>query len=49
MLSANGPQTYNDRLATLENGNAVEALGARVLAIDPATEFLAEKLGPMFR
>jgi len=49
MLSANGPDTYNDRLATLQNGSVVEAMGAKVLAIDPATQFIADKLGPLFR
>ena len=49
MLSANGPDTYYDRLATLQNGNAVEAFGARVLAIDPATQFIADKIGPFIR
>jgi hypothetical protein len=49
MLSANGPDTYNDRLATLQNGNLVEVLGARVLAIDPATQMIANKMGTFFR
>jgi len=49
MLSANGPAAYEERLATLESGNAVEAMGARVLSIDPATQFIADKMGPMFR
>ncbi|MEQ6201482.1 hypothetical protein ABMC88_00380 [Sulfitobacter sp. HNIBRBA2951] len=49
MLSANGPDAYSERLATLENGNVVEAMGARVLSVDPATQFIADKIGPMFR
>ncbi|MEQ6248662.1 hypothetical protein ABMC89_07220 [Sulfitobacter sp. HNIBRBA3233] len=49
ILSANGPDAYKDRLSTLEAGNFVEVLGARVLAIDPATEFLANQMGPLFR
>lgn len=49
MLSANGPDTYNDRLATLQSGNAIESMGAKVLAIDPATQFIADQMGPMFR
>ena len=49
MLSANGPDTYQDRLATLQNGTVVEAMGARVLGIDPATQFIADKIGPLFR
>lgn len=49
MLAANGPATYQDRLATLENGSAIEALGARVLAIDPVTQFIADQAGPLLR
>lgn len=49
MLSANGPDNYADRLATLQNGNAVEALGAKALSVDPVTQFLANKMGPVFR
>ncbi len=49
MLSANGPDTYQDRLATLESGTVIEAMGARVLGIDPATQFIADKIGRFFR
>ena len=40
MLIANGPDTYNDRLATM---------GAKVLSIDPATQFIADQVGPYLR
>ncbi|MCX7567564.1 hypothetical protein OS189_14555 [Sulfitobacter sp. F26169L] len=49
MLFANGPDTYQDRLATLQNGNFIEILGARVLAIDPATQFIVDHVGPFLR
>jgi hypothetical protein len=49
MLAANGPETYQERLALLENGTAIEAFGARIMSIDPATQFLADKAGPIFR
>ncbi len=49
MLSANGPETYQDRLALLQNGNAIEAFGARALTVDPATQFIADQMGPLFR
>lgn len=49
MLSANGPATYQERLATLQNGNVVQTVGARFLGIDPATQFIADKMGPLFR
>ena len=48
-LGMNGPATYGDRLASLESGTVVEVLGARVLAIDPVTQFLADKIGPLLR
>ena len=49
MLIANGPDTYNDRLATLQNGTVIEAMGAKVLSIDPATQFIADQVGPYLR
>jgi|GEM_PF-2424607 hypothetical protein len=49
MLSANGPAAYEERLAMLQSGTVVEALGARVLGIDPVTQFLADQAGPLFR
>ncbi|KEJ88220.1 hypothetical protein [Sulfitobacter donghicola] len=49
MLAANGPDTYQDRLATLESGNAAEAFGASVLAIDPVTQYIADQMGPLLR
>lgn len=44
MLYANGPETYNERLATLQNGSIVEQWGAVVLVVDPATQFFADQL-----
>ncbi len=49
MLSVNGPDTYSDRLATLENGTIIEAVGAKLLSVDAATQLLADKLGPLLR
>ena len=49
MLIANGPDTYNDRLATLQNGTVIEAMGAKVLSIDPATQFIADQVAPYLR
>ncbi|MGJ8544498.1 MAG: hypothetical protein ACSHWZ_03565 [Sulfitobacter sp.] len=49
MLAASGPATYEERLATLQNGSQVEALGAAVLAVDPVTQAIAEKMGPLLR
>ncbi len=44
-----GPVTYNERIAKLENGTAIEKVGARALAIDPVTEAVAEKVAPVLR
>ncbi|QUJ75341.1 hypothetical protein KDD17_10075 [Sulfitobacter albidus] len=49
MLSANGPDAYADRLAQLEAGSVIEVAGARVLAVDPVTQFFADQMGPLFR
>ncbi len=49
MLSVNGPDTYGDRLAILENGTIVEAMGAKLLGVDAATQMLADKIGPLLR
>lgn len=43
MLATVGPETYNDRLAKLENGTIIEKAGAFALAVDPLTAILAEK------
>lgn len=49
MLAAVGPVTYNERLAKLDNGTAIEQAGARVLGIDPVTRALADFAGPVIR
>ena len=42
LLVALGPVTYNERLATLENGGPVERIGAAALRIDPLTDAIAD-------
>lgn len=49
MLSANGPVVCEERLAVLQAGTAVEAAGARLLAIDPLTQFISDQTGPLLR
>lgn len=49
MLSANGPGTYQIRLNSLSEGTAVERAGAWVLQVDPVTQALANKIGPVLR
>jgi len=44
MLALLGDETYSDRLATLEAGNAVEEAGAYVMMPDPATTWTARQL-----
>lgn len=48
-LAAVGPVSYNSRVAELRNGLAIEAIGAKVLEIDPITQSLAEFIGPVLR
>jgi len=49
LLAVNGPETYTDRLEMLQNGTFIEAMGAKVLGIDPATQFIADTLAPYLR
>ncbi|KIN60238.1 hypothetical protein Z945_1206 [Sulfitobacter noctilucae] len=48
-LASVGPVTYNERLSELQNGSAVEQVGAKVLAIDPVTSALVEGVSPAIR
>ncbi|WP_083545520.1 hypothetical protein [Sulfitobacter alexandrii] len=49
MVASVGPVTYNERLAKLESGTAIERAGAKVLSIDPVTEKLSAMTGPVLR
>ncbi|WP_255200053.1 hypothetical protein [Sulfitobacter sp. HGT1] len=49
MLSANGPGTYQIRLNALSEGTAIERAGAWILQVDPVTQALANKIGPVLR
>lgn len=44
-----GPQAYSERVSKLENGTQIEAVGAKLMVIDPATVWLSQKIGPMLR
>lgn len=46
MLSSLGEITYNERVAKLDQGGALEQGGAWVMQIDPATAFLAGFIEP---
>lgn len=49
MLASLGELTYNERIAKLGNGTAVEQGGAWVMQIEPMTRFLAGFLEPLTR
>jgi len=49
VLATSGSETYNERLVVLENGTAFEALGAKILSIDPATQFIADQATLLLR
>ena len=48
-LAQFGAQGYNDRIALMQEGTAVEQVGAWVMQADPATEWVANKLRPFLR
>lgn len=48
-LASVGPITYNERIAKLESGTAIEKVGAKALAIDPVTEAVVETVAPVLR
>jgi hypothetical protein len=49
MLASVGPLTYTERLSKLENGSVVEAVGAKLLGIDPLTAVIADYAGSFLR
>ena len=49
VLATIGPTAYDSRLDSLAQGTVIEQAGAWVLQVDPVTQTLARKLGPVFR
>ena len=49
ILASVGPDGYGERVAKLENGTFVERGGAWVMQADPATQVLAQLMGPVLR
>jgi len=49
LIASLGPVTYSDRVLRLQDGTWVEKAGAFVMQIDPASEWVATKIGPIFR
>lgn len=45
ILSSIGATAYMDRLATLQNGDRISQAGEVIMKIDPATRYIADKIG----
>ena len=43
LLTSLGPSTYQTRLTLLENGTMPEQYASRLMAVDPATQWLADQ------
>ena len=48
-LAAVWPDLYGERVAKLDQGTSVEQGGAWIMQVDPATEYFATVIGPIFR
>lgn len=44
-----GPDAYGERVARLQDGTIVEQAGGYVMQIDPVSELVAMKMGPVLR
>lgn len=44
-----GPQAYSERVARLMDGTAIEQAGGVVMQIDPLSQMVSEKIGPILR
>ncbi|KIC10690.1 hypothetical protein RA19_09800 [Leisingera sp. ANG-M1] len=49
LMAALGFGSYDERVSTLAQGSAVERAGAFVMQADPASVFVAQKIGPILR
>jgi hypothetical protein len=49
ILASLGPDGYGERVAKLQDGTVVERGGAWVMQVDPATQVLADLMGPVLR
>lgn len=49
LLAALGPATYVERVEALRAGTVVEQAGGWVMQVDPATQWIADQLGPILR
>ena len=44
-----GLDGYQERVDLLKSGNAIETAGSWIMQVDPASELIAEKIGPILR
>ena len=49
LMAALGFGSYDERVVTLAQGSAVERAGAFIMQADPASVFIAQKIGPVLR
>lgn len=49
VLGATGEITYNERVAKLHQGTAIEQGGAWMMQIDPVTQYLAGYIAPLVK
>lgn len=49
MLASVGPDTYGERVAILNSGTFIEQGGAWLMQADPASQIIANYMGPILR
>ncbi len=49
LIASLGPDAYNERVGKLQNGTMVEKVGAWVMQIEPASDLIAQQIGPILR
>jgi len=49
LIASLGPDAYNERVDKLQNGTMIEKAGAWVMHIEPASDFIAQQIGPILR
>lgn len=49
LLATLGPVTYDERVTGLSEGTLIEKGGAWIMQSDPASEWIAAKIGPILR
>ncbi|NSY39443.1 hypothetical protein [Leisingera sp. ANG59] len=49
LIAALGSASYDERVARLSGGSAVERAGAFLMQAEPASMYIAQKIGPVLR